>query len=750
MIAGGAVLGYGFQSLRQTQVKFRVWIGLLMAVGLAAAALTTLRDHPDWVPREDRLMAGVLLLLGLPLFYLLTLCGSAEESEIEFAALCTGLCVGLWLVSERLMEFSQGSMTIALGLPVLLYFVYTWRVMPGLRVFKYVLRGISFANVGRWRQALMALNRALQLDPKNQLARDQLWSVHRQMDLNQVIADPNTLAQVNFEFCLERVGWLLLQSPPKPEQLAEAQRLLDLVASQRPALKPRCDYWRCVALLHERRYEEAAAALEAVLTAPGGPAENPHRWVVLLQAWQLALFLHPQMQQRVGLALIGQPGRRMEAIAAVERQLALTGAQQRPAAAVVEPKKKGLLNLVNKKWQLLNKKLQEQVGPPPPDPAIWDLKRLLYTDLQESDYRSACQDGKPPLHFDHAYARELGLAHLQDQTRWQRGEEYLRMAANGLPAEGVGLFVQIAQAHEKAGDIDALYANYELAKQAGRAAGPKTLKTEDRHKFYAVVKALAEDAARREDVDAALENLHLYTEYERSGVETYRSLAELYQRKKDAWAALRCCEQGLQYDKADKNLLERKDSYYFSVTPEQLRERWETVKNWFDVSYCLQKARWLLDRQGDLDLVDWANHLLDLAQTVQPNSLMVQMLRARLWRRRGETDKAVALLEEVRSHKPEKLGSNEESEAWLASCRLLGELYLNDNPQRAIECLMEFRQSPKSGADTSYKLGVAHENLGDFARAAKWYEQVIVYDTHPLTPDARDRLYRLKQGAQQT
>ena len=160
--------------------------------------------------------------------------------------------------------------------------------------------GISFANVGRWRQALIALNRAMQLDPRNQLAREQLWSVHRQMDLNQVVNDPDTLAQVNFEFCLERVGWLLLQSPPKPEQLAEAKRLNELVATQRPALKPRCDYWRSVALLHERRYEEAAAALEAVLTAPGGPAENPTpAGRCCCRRGRLALFLHPQMQQRL-------------------------------------------------------------------------------------------------------------------------------------------------------------------------------------------------------------------------------------------------------------------------------------------------------------------------------------------------------------------------------------------------------------------------------------------------------------------
>jgi tetratricopeptide (TPR) repeat protein len=748
VIGAGAVLGYAFYSLRQTQAKSRIWFGLVMMILIYVVMAWALGQYPNWL-KDQRWMIGILMLLGLPLFYLLTLCGQAEESEIEVAALCGGLAVALRLIGEKIVASStsgigtDGPQSVALGLPIVLYFFYVWRVMPGLRIFKYVLRGVGYANAGSWRMALMNLNRALQLDPYNQLARDQMWSIHRQMDLNLVAKDPDTLAQVNFEFCLERVGWLLLQTPPSAEQLTEAHRLLDLVENQRPALQPRCDYWRAVAFLHQKRYEEAAAKLEAVLTGPGGPTENPHRWAVLVPAWHLALFLHPQMQQRVGIPLIGQPGRRMEAVAAVEWKLAQSGVKQGQDPQAPKPKPKGILGL-------LTRKVQEKVIPPPPeDPAAWDLKRLLYSDLQEGDYRGACVDGKPPQYFDHAYARECGLAKINDGAGWQRGAEYLRMAANGLPLEAPALYVQIAKAEEKAGNVDAVYANYELARNAGRAAGPKSLKTEDRHMFYAVVKVLAEDAINRGDVDAALENYHLYTDYERSGVETYRSLAKLYEQKKDTWAALRCCEQGLQYDKTDKDMLQRKDRYYYSVTPDELEQRWENVKRWFDIPYCLQKARWSLDQQGDLDLVDWASHLLDLAQKTQPNSLMIRLQRARVMRRRGEMEKALALLEEVRKGKPEKFPSEEEAEAWYGACRMLGDLYLNENPQRAIECLMDFKQSPKSGADTSYKLGVAYENLGDHGRAAKWYEQVIVYESHPLTPDARDRLYRLKQGAQQ-
>ena len=44
-----------------------------------------------------------------------------------------------------------------------------------------------------------------------------------------------------------------------------------------------------------------------------------------------------------------------------------------------------------------------------------------------------------------------------------------------------------------------------------------------------------------------------------------------------------------------------------------------------------------------------------------------------------------------------------------------------------------------------YRLGQAYEQVGDPARAIKCYEQVTAYDGHPLAPDAREALYRLRQ-----
>src|SRR5262249_28712676 len=145
-------------------------------------------------------------------------------------------------------------------------------------------------QMGMHRHALTALGRAVQLDPKNTLARDALWGVHRDMDFDQVVHDPETLALVNFDLCLERAGWLLLLDHPKPEQIREAQRLLDLVESQKPALQPKCAYWRSVAFTHQRQYDRAAAELEGLLDSERAP-DTPQRRSVLFPAWQLALTL---------------------------------------------------------------------------------------------------------------------------------------------------------------------------------------------------------------------------------------------------------------------------------------------------------------------------------------------------------------------------------------------------------------------------------------------------------------------------
>ena len=112
--------------------------------------------------------------------------------------------------------------------------------------------------------------------------------------------------------------------------------------------------------------------------------------------------------------------------------------------------------------------------------------------------------------------------------------------------------------------------------------------------------------------------------------------------------------------------------------------------------------------------------------------------------RYGERDEAIALLEQVRTPKPEHFEGDDE-EGWYLACQLLGDLYLEaDRPDLAVPCFLGFRKSPKSGARTLFKLGQAYEQLGDRTRAVKFYKHVVSYDSHPLASDAYDALHRLQ------
>jgi tetratricopeptide (TPR) repeat protein len=505
---------------------------------------------------------------------------------------------------------------------------------------------------------------------------------------------------------MERVKSLLFEPGPSPEKLDEAYHLLDLVLSQRPSLRPTVDYWRAVAHTHARQFDLAASALERILTAQSHASDDPNRQAILFEAWQLALTLHPELNRRVGTPQLAIPGRRMEAIAAVERRLA------------------GL----------------------PGDQAGWELKRLLYSNLTEADYQSATDSVAGD--FDHDYVQQLGLALINDPARWQRGAEYLRIAARGLRSQAPSIFLQIANAHQKAQDAAGVWDNYELAKQAGHAVGPQNLTEDSRKVYFDIVKLLAEDARSRDDVDAAIENYQLLSESDRSGLETLRILAEVYEKKGQVFPALFTVEKALLYNSKDPDLLVKKDRYYNSVLPDDLRARKDTIKG-FDVAYCLKKARSILDmKEVDLDMIDWAERLIELVRVLQPENLTAKILLARALRRRGEIEQSRAILEDVYSHKPEKFASSEEEDSWYLSCRLLGEAYLNEmsRPDLAIPCFTEFRKSSRSGADTLYKLGQAYEQTGDLVRAKKCYEHVTSYDRHPLAPDAREALYRLQSG----
>jgi tetratricopeptide (TPR) repeat protein len=709
VLLGGAALGFVFGLLRQLRHRLlRLLLILSVAVLLVTAGVAWLGlaefsflgdIKPYRLVNPDAF--AVQLLCGLPFFYLLTFAGHEEESEVEIGAMSAVLGLGLYILLHKNLQMSS----LAVLLPIIFFFGYTMRVLPGLRVLKHAFRGLGHARAGKFRRAMQSFRRALQLDPNNRIARNGFWEVHRSLDLDELVKDPQTMAILDLDLCLDRAGSLLM-SKPGPAQLDEAQRLLQLVVTLKPDRQPQVDYWRAVSHIHARQLDQAAGLIERVLDPSHYGHDNPARLAVLLSAWQLALLWHDELRRRVGEPQLAHPGRRMEAIAAVERYLADN----------------------------------------PDDTSLLPFRQMLYHGVTEPEYNAGAGEGLAARHFDHAYVQQLGLALINDDQHWQRGGEYLRLAARGLPALGPTLFVQIAQAQQRAGLLDEARHNFELAKRAGQSVGPANLAEAERHAYFATVKYLGEDAMHRGDVDAAIENYRLYSESERSGVETLRILAELYERKGDPLAAARVTDQALQYNAKDKDLLERKDRYYYSVMPSDLKARLEHYGQGFDVDYCLRKSKGIIDgHYADPEWLDVAHHLTQLALVMTPDSLVAKVLLARILLRLGERERAVATLEEVRGpQKPERFASGAEEEAWYQACQLLGDLYLElDRADLAVPCLNDFRKSSKAGARTWFKLGQAYEALGNLKLAVKCYEQVTGYEGNPLAPDAHEAISRL-------
>jgi tetratricopeptide (TPR) repeat protein len=704
LVGGGAGIGFVFGLLRQVRVRTtRLALVAALAAGLVAAALWWLGKAGPAAGYElvNPSLFAWQLLLGIPFFYVLTFAGHEEESEIEIGAMCAlaGLALG------TLTHNSFNLRSVGFLVPVAAFFWYTTRVLPALRVLKYAFRGYGYARTGRHRLALQAFRRALELDPANKFANQGFRDLHRALDARTLAQDPETLALVDLNFCLDRVAGLLVPAELSPADLDEANRLLDLVLTLKPAMRAAVDYWRAVAMTRSKDYGQAAEALARILDPGANAPDDRYRKDVLLRAWRMAMNVE-ELRQRVAVPQLALPGRRMEAILAVERHLA----------------------------------------DKPQDPEVWGIKRMLYHEVTEAEYESYAGAGLVANGFDHEYVQQLGLALIDDGERWRRGAEYMRMAARGLPAAGPGMFVHTAQVHQRAGRADEARHSYELARRTGLAVGAKSLGDAERHAYFSAVKFLADDAMARGDLDAAVENLQLFTEYERSGVETLRTLAEMHERRGDPRSALRATDQALLYNAKDKDLLDRKDRYYYSVLPDDLKARLESVRTGFDLEYCMRRTRTILDgRYEGVEWLDVAQHLIQLALIVQPASSVAKVLLARIRLRYGERDEAIRLLEEVRGPAlPENFETSEDEEAWYLASQLLGDLYMEvGRADLAVPCFLDFRKSSKSGAKTLYKLGQAYEQIGDAAKAIRFYKQVTAYNGNPLAPDAFDALHRL-------
>lgn len=701
---GGSVLGLGFfQLTRIRDWRWRFALGLAVGGLLMYLGYSYLMELPGFDTQEARRELGVTILLGLPFFYLLTFCGEAEESEVEIAALSAGLGLGLYLLAMEESMPILGNKAVLL-LPVSLYFVYSTRVLPGLRVFKHNLRGYGYLSLGRIHDALMSFGQALSLNPQNELAAQGLWDLLRKVDVTHL--DESTARLLPFDFCLDKAaGYLLGDRPPTLAEREEAGRMLDLVERQRPSYTARVDYLRAVSQTHAKQFDAAAATLSHLLD-PAAPYDPPRRAGVLFDSWDLALRLHPELVKRLGPAELDKPGRRVEAIRAVERKL--------------------------RRY--------------PEDAVALELKRTLYAGLTEAEFLEAAADA-PPSEFNYDTIEQLGLALIDDPDPAQvdRGIGYLRIATHGLPERAPGIFRKLADVAETRNDTDAGRRYLEQVKHTGQAIGVQSLADDQREAYVSTLKKLSDDAAGRGDFPAAVADFRLYIEATKEDVGTLRHLAELHAKNSDPLNALLITERGLLYSKKDADLLARKDSYYYSVDLDRIRAVREKVKGWFDVAYCVAKAKQVTDlKEADLDTLDWGLHLARLARAVRPDSQSAVLAEARLLLRKGERDAALTLLEDL--HEMPR-GSGDDEEAWFIGCKILGELYLEElnRPDLAIGCFQDFRDYQKSGADSLFRLAQAHEAVGDKASAKRNYDLVTAYQGHPRYWEATEAARRIKE-----
>ena len=527
-----------------------------------------------------------------------------------------------------------------------------------------------------------------------------LFELHRKVDVSKL--DGQTQQLLNFDFCLKLAqGHLIQERAPTVNEREEAMRLLDTVERYKPALMPRTDYLKAVAQTHAKDFDLAAGYLNRLLD-PEQPYVQAVRQEVLYPAFGLALRQHPQLVLRLGDELLAKPGRRMEAISAVERQLAAN----------------------------------------PADGEAMELRGSLYSTLTEPEFVSACSNGAPEF-FNYEYAEQLGLA-LLDGNQPDRGMAYLRMAGRGLPSRGPGLFTKLAEVATARGQAEEAHGYWDQVKRSGLTAGPTRLAADQQAFYFAGLRKLIDAAAARGDYDAAIDNQRLLIEGGQEDVHTLRQLAELHAKGGDVLNALLIVERGLIYSKTDADLLAKKESYYFSVDPERVREAKDKIASWFDIGYCTRKVQAVSNlAEPDLDTLEWGLHLAKIARIVQPNLHSVMVAEARIRMRQGERDAAIQILEDIRE---QPKGSGDEEDAWFLATRLLADLYLNElaRPDLAIGAYTAYREYQKSGAETLFQLARAYEANNNIPAAIQIYEAVTAYEKHPRFWDATEAVRKLK------
>jgi tetratricopeptide (TPR) repeat protein len=740
-ILGGVILGLGLYQIRMMDQPTRFWVALGVAAAMVYLAANYLFDIkvPDPADPEKRVPyfasadakfhLGVYILLGLPFFYLLTFSGEADESEVEIMMFCAALGIGL-----HLMGFASGLGGVApFVIPVALYYVYATFILPDLRVFKHVLRGFSYLNVGRLAPAIRFFRRAQELNPQSELANAGMLRLHNNLSLSKLGNDTDLLESLDYGMCLDRASALLM-IPPTPEAREEAEKFLALVEKNKPVYSARIDYLRAVSFVHAKQYDSAAETLARFLN-PETPGYNHGlRKQMYFDALHLALDGPKALSERLGWGELNKPGRRIEALGAVERKLAADPSSEKAK----------------------------------------EYRTMLYSQLTEREFFAAVAT-TAPSDFNYDYVEQLGLQLVDDidPERRERGEGYLRIAVHGLPGHGPGIFKKLADVSEKLGDHRSVDSYTQRIREIVRdKVGPANLEKDQRDIYLKALQRLAtaaeaegdpiraeadaaetrndaagraaRDAESKPHYEAAIGYLREYLDGGGgAALEAYRKIAELFGKMRDALNAVLNTEAALAYSSSDSDLLRKRDSYYYSVTIERLSEAKDRVGKWFDVGYCVRKAMWVLNaKDTDADLLDWATHLARLAKVMEPASNRVRLLEARCLLRRGERDAGLTLLEDVRESPK---GSGDEEEAWYNTARLLGQLYLEElsRPDLALKAYTDYKDYHKSGADTLFHIARCYEALGNPANAIKYYHEVTVFEEHPRYWEAKDALRRL-------
>jgi tetratricopeptide (TPR) repeat protein len=697
----------------------------------AHAEKTIPETYAFFASEEMRFNLGIYLLLGLPFFYLLTFSGEADESEVEIMVVCAMLGVGMYLIG---LGKGLGGTTPML-VPVAVYFVYVIYVLPGLRVFKHVVRGFSYLNVGRLALALRFFRRAQELNPQSELANEGMLLLHNNLSLSRIGDDQELLAQLDFGLCLDRASALLMV-PPTPQVRNEAEQFLALVEKNQPVYSARIDYLRAVSFVHAKQYDAAAETLARFLNPETPGYHVGLRKKLYFDALYLALDGPRPLTDRLGWAELNKPGRRIEAISAVERTLAADPSHEKAK----------------------------------------EYRTMLYSELTEGEFVSAAANGAPK-DFNYEYVEQLGhqLVDDNDPDRRERGAGYLRVAVRGLIDRAPGIFKHLADVSAKLGDHQRVQGYTEQIRRCGAEVGARNLAKDQRDIYLKALQSLAamaeeqgdprkaeadeaeargdtttrlvKDVEARPHYEAAIAYLREYLEAGGgAALEASRKVAEIYGKMRDALNAVLNTEAALAYNSSDPDLLKKRDSYYYSVTIERLTEAKDRVGKWFDVGYCVRKAMSVLNaKEADKELLDWATHLTRLAKVIEPKSNRVRLVEARCLLRSGERDAGLSLMEDVREGPK---GSGDEEEAWYNTTRLLGQLYLEElgRPDLALKAYTDYKDFHKSGADTLFHIARCYEALGNPTRAIEYYQAVTVYEQHPRYWEAKDALRRLGKG----